>query len=64
MSITKIPLDELVGKSWQEVLSYLTADMDPWSIDIAKLAQRYRSYIASLSELHYEVSGQMVLTCS
>jgi len=64
VSITKIPVDELVGKSWQEVLACLTADMDPWSIDIAQLAQRYRSYIASLSQLHYEVSGQMVLTCS
>ncbi len=64
VSITTIPLDELAGKSWQEVLACLTADMDPWSIDIAKLAQRYRSYIASLSQLHYEVSGQMVLTCS
>jgi len=64
VSIANIPLDELAGKSWQEILTCLTADMDPWSIDIAQLAQRYRFYIASLGQLHYEVSGQMVLTCS
>ncbi len=62
--IATVPIEELVGESWEGVLHRLTADMDPWDIDIAELAQRYRSYLQALRELEFVVPGRMVLTCS
>ncbi len=62
--IAAIPIEELVGESWEGVLHRLTADMDPWDIDIAELAGRYRAYLQALRDLEFTVPGRMVLTCS
>ena len=62
--IATVPIEDLIGESWEGVLHRLTADMDPWDIDIAELAQRYRSYLQALRELEFAVPGRMVLTCS
>jgi segregation and condensation protein A len=62
--IVDIPVDELMGESWEATLQRLTADMDPWDIDIAELARRYRQYLEALRELRFEIPGRMVLTCS
>ncbi len=64
MGIAEIPLDELLGEGWEGTLRRLTQDMDPWDIDIAKLARRYRHMIEALRELRFEIPGRMVLTCS
>jgi hypothetical protein len=64
LRIAAIPIEELVGESWEGVLHKLTADMDPWDIDIAELARRYRAYLQALRELEFTVPGRMVLTCS
>jgi segregation and condensation protein A len=64
LQIAAIPIEELVGESWEGVLRRLTADMDPWDIDIAELARRYRAYLQALRELEFTVPGRMVLTCS
>lgn len=62
--IAELPIDELVGCTWEEVLQRLTSDMDPWDIDLAVLARRYRDYMQALRELEFEIPGRMVLTCS
>ncbi len=62
--IATIPVEELVGQSWEGVLHRLTADMDPWDIDVSELARRYRDYLQALRELEFEIPGRMVLTCS
>ena len=62
--VAEIPIDELIGESWQETLQRLTADMNPWDIDIAELARRYRDTIDALREFEFVVPGRMVLTCS
>lgn len=62
--IAEIPIEELIGESWEETLERLTADMDPWEIDIGELARRYRDLVETLRELQFEVPGRMVLTCS
>ena len=64
LRIGTIPVEELVGETWEGLLRRLTADMDPWDIDIAELAQRYRDYIHALREMQFEIPGRMVLTCS
>jgi len=62
--IAEIPIEELIGESWEGVLEHLTSDMDPWNIDLAVLARRYRDYVRALQDLEFEVPGRMVLTCS
>lgn len=62
--IAAIPIEELMGEGWEGTLRRLTADMDPWDIDVAELARRYRRYLAALREFHFEIPGRMVLTCS
>ena len=64
MRIADIPLDELAGGSWEATLRRLTADMDPWDIDVGELARRYRDMVRAMHELRFEVPGRMVLTCS
>jgi len=59
-----IPIEELIGATWEGVLTQLTSDMDPWNIDLSELACRYRAYLRALQENDFEVSGRMVLTCS
>jgi len=62
--VADIPVEELVGESWEDVLHRLTDDMDPWNIDLAELACRFREYLGALRELRFEVPGRMVLACS
>jgi segregation and condensation protein A len=62
--VAEIPVEELVGESWQRVLARLTEDMDPWAIDLTELAHRFRAYLNALKELQFEIPGRMVLACS
>lgn len=62
--VADIPIEELIGETWEGVLTRLTSDMDPWNIDLSELARRYRAYLQALQENDFEVSGRMVLTCS
>lgn len=62
--VAEIPVEELVGESWQGVLTRLTEDMDPWAIDVSELAHRFRVYLNALQELQFEIPGRMVLACS
>ncbi|MEW5825665.1 MAG: hypothetical protein AB1778_02440 [Candidatus Bipolaricaulota bacterium] len=62
--IDAIPVEELIGESWEGVLRRLTSDMDPWDIDIGLLARRYRDVLQALRDLEFAVPGRMVLTCS
>ncbi|UCF10116.1 MAG: hypothetical protein JSW65_00045 [Candidatus Bipolaricaulota bacterium] len=60
----EIPVDVLLGESWEDTLHRLTEDMDPWDIDVAELARRYRAHLQALHELRFELPGRMVLACS
>ncbi|MCK5827511.1 segregation/condensation protein A [Candidatus Bipolaricaulota bacterium] len=62
--VAEIPIEELIGETWEGVLTQLTSDMDPWNIDLSELARRYRAYLRALQENDFEVSGRMVVTCS
>jgi len=62
--VAEIPIEELVGESWEGVLGRLTGDMNPWDIDLAELAHRFREYLSALRELEFEIPGRMVLACS
>jgi segregation and condensation protein A len=62
--VAEIPVEELVGESWEGVLNRLTEDMDPWDIDLAELAHRFREYLSALRDLRFEIPGRMVVACS
>jgi segregation and condensation protein A len=62
--VADIPIEELIGETWEGVLTRLTSDMDPWNIDLSELARRYRAYLQALKAQDFEISGRMVLTCS
>jgi segregation and condensation protein A len=62
--VAEIPVEELVGESWEGVLHRLTEDMNPWDIDLTELAHRFRDYLKALRELEFEIPGRMVLACS
>ncbi|MFB6209653.1 MAG: segregation/condensation protein A [Candidatus Nanohaloarchaea archaeon] len=53
-------ISELAEQPWKETLDVLTADMDPRSIDIAVLADRYRNYIEELESFNLEVPARAV----
>lgn len=46
---------------WETVLERFTEDMDPWAIDIVKLADRYKSYINKLERFDLEVPGRIIV---
>lgn len=46
---------------WEQVLERFTEDMDPWAIDIVKLADRYKSYIERLERFDLEVPGRIIV---
>ena len=62
--VAEIPIEELIGETWEGVLTRLTSDMDPWNIDLSELALRYRAYLQALQAHDFEIPGRMVLTCS
>jgi chromatin segregation and condensation protein Rec8/ScpA/Scc1 (kleisin family) len=57
-------IEELRGRDWENVLDRFTEDMDPWAVDIIKLADRYKSYIERLDEFDLEIPARMILICS
>lgn len=64
VQVAEVPIEELIGETWEGILTRLTSDMDPWNIDLSELARRYRAYLQALQELDFEIPGRMVLTCS
>lgn len=57
-------INELAEQPWEETLEVLTADMDPSSIDIKILAERYREYIQELEEFDLEVPARAIRLCA
>lgn len=49
---------------WERTLERFTEDMDPWNLDIVKLADRYKSYIDRMERFDLEVPGRVVLAAA
>lgn len=57
-------INELAQQPWEETFDLLTADMDPHSIDICVLADRYRNYIKEMQQFDLEVPARAIRVCS
>jgi chromatin segregation and condensation protein Rec8/ScpA/Scc1 (kleisin family) len=57
-------INEIAEQPWEDTLEILTADMDPSSIDIKILADRYREYIQELEEFDLEVPARAIRLCA
>jgi segregation and condensation protein A len=55
--------DEL---TWQSMIHELvsTEQMDPWNVDISKLANKFLEMLKKLKETNFRVTGKMVLACA
>ena len=53
-------IEALAQQPWEETLDFLTADMPPQEIDIALLADRYRSYLSELQEYDLSIPAKAI----
>lgn len=59
-TMDKYNFDMVAEQPWEETLEFLASDMDPESIDICVLADRYREYISEMRNHDLKVSGRAV----
>jgi chromatin segregation and condensation protein Rec8/ScpA/Scc1 (kleisin family) len=57
-------IEALAEQPWEQTLDFLTADMPPQEIDIALLANRYRSYLSGLQEYDLSVPARAIRVCA
>lgn len=53
----------LTKADWENLFRELTADLDPWGVDLVALVGRFRAYVAE-QEVAMAVPGRMVLASS
>ncbi|RLJ03123.1 MAG: hypothetical protein DRP11_01635, partial [Candidatus Aenigmatarchaeota archaeon] len=49
--------------NWEEVLNYVVSEegMDPWQIDIVKLANAFASFIQRLGEMDFKIPAKLII---
>jgi len=57
-------IEEMAQQPWEQTLEFLASDMDPESIDICVLADRYREYISELRQHDLKISGRAIRVLS
>jgi len=57
-------IEVLAEQPWEETLDFLTSDMPAQDIDIALLADRYRSYLSELQEYELSVPAKAIRVCA
>lgn len=53
-------LRKLNTRNWEDIIDYLTSDMDPQDIDLKELSSRYRTYINELEKHDLRVSARAI----
>ncbi|MCJ7450473.1 MAG: segregation/condensation protein A [Candidatus Nanohaloarchaeota archaeon QJJ-9] len=64
MQDREIEIEQLKSRDWEEVLERFTQDMDPWSVDIVELANRYRRYVEKLDKKDLQVPARVLVVCA
>ncbi|MFB6174450.1 MAG: segregation/condensation protein A [Candidatus Nanohalobium sp.] len=57
-------IEALAEQPWEQTLDFLTSDMPPQEIDIALLADRYRSYLSELQEYDLSIPARAIRVCA
>ncbi len=61
---TGFRVEELEGRNWESVIDRFTQDMDPWSVDILTLAERYKNYLERMEDLDLEIPARLIVVCA
>lgn len=65
VTIDEAGIVELASKeaSWEEVLEYIITEegMDPWDVDIVRLADAFRAYVERMGTLEFQVPARLII---
>lgn len=64
MTMQEYEIEHMAEQPWEETLDVLTRDMDPSSIDISVLADRYREYLNELQDYDLSVPARAIRLCA
>jgi len=60
----ELSMEFILKNNWNLVLDTLSRGLDPWNVDITKLASRYKKYIQSMEDYNLKVPARFILVCS
>lgn len=64
-TIDEAGIVDMVSKesSWEEVLEYIITEegMDPWDVDVIKLADAFREYVTRMGSLDFRVPARLII---
>lgn len=63
-SNSKLPVEELKSKQWEDAIQKLLSRSDVWGLSVADLAQDYRFIVSQVGGKNLELPGRMLVVCS
>ncbi|CEG12253.1 putative chromosome segregation and condensation protein ScpA [groundwater metagenome] len=52
------------GEFWKDTLYEILSTMDPWNVDIVKLAKEYSAKIENLKDLNFKIPANALIVCA
>ncbi len=52
------------GEFWKDTLYEILSTMDPWNVDIVKLAKEYSAKIEDLKDLNFKIPANALIVCA
>lgn len=52
------------GEFWKDTLYEILSTMDPWNVDIVKLAREYSAKIEGLKKLNFKIPANALIVCA
>lgn len=52
------------GEFWKDTLYEILSTMDPWNVDIVKLAKEYSAKIEGLKDLNFKIPANALIVCA
>ncbi len=64
LELDSFSFEKLHSKNWRQIVDRFSQDMDPWAVDIVKIAERFRKYLERLERLNLEIPARMMFICA
>ncbi len=64
LEVDSFSFEDLHSNNWRDIVDRFSQDMDPWAIDIVKIAERFREYVEQLERYDLEIPARMVFICA